>query len=163
MDRYRFIFVLVISAFFAFPTTLLYFFVMTMMPMAIFFEGNGETQFNPYIFLVFIILVVLGYSLVSLWWLVFRFTSMNSFSQVPKTIKAGLLIGVITVMVTAIFIDIPGPFASFNIYESLIMLLLLGAGPLLVLTTIIVLMAVKFRSNNRVQSDTAVRSTESPY
>jgi len=56
------------------------------------FSGHGGALgFNKAFFLFTLIFAIPGYSLYSLWWLIFKFRNITKFSMIPININFGLI------------------------------------------------------------------------
>lgn len=91
-------------------------------------------------FPITILLILSGYGLLSLWWLVFKFSTIT-FSKIPLFIHGGMISGAIT---SLLFLSPNGPFAipDSNFYP------LIGGGPLILLLLIILLLRIRKENEN---------------
>ena len=133
-----FILITVIGALLLLPTTIIYLFGMLIALLGAFTANNDGTVNMGFLFFAGI-LIVPGYALFSLWWLVLKF-SMLTLSQVPIFIYAGLIIGTII----SLFFISPLMHAPSTPHiapsESFVVIFEFGVGPLIVLSTIVLIM-----------------------
>lgn len=129
--------VVVAEAFFLLlPTTLLYFFAAFFLLVTLMGAGSGDT------WKVALIMSLPGYGLYSLWWLVIKHRRV-AFSDVPKYIWIGTGIGNLLSLIWAVsfMFQVLWPQPEFISYPDDVELLLIGgAGPLIVTLTILMLM-----------------------
>lgn len=137
------------------PTTLL--FLGGMVFALASFLGANKGTVTPAFLAIAVFLLIPGYGLFSMWWLVLKFRKI-SIAQIPKYIWGGLVVGGITALLFAL----PFIFTGFNPRtphisrgEMFRTLLVLGSGPFLLLITIFVFMwsSRKYGSNHTLNPD----------
>lgn len=124
------------------PTTLVY-----ILGLAISIAGtfNGNTHgITPAFLYLTMLLIIPGYSLSCLWWLIFKFQNL-SLGGLPKKIWAGLVVGMVLSLVF-LFPLITGEFESpipyMNIKDNIFSVHILGA-PLIITLLLIIFIGLK--------------------
>lgn len=98
---------------------------------------------NPAWHLLLGCVALLAYALASLWWLIFKHRSIQ-FSRIPRFIWAGLTFGVIAALLLSFPHLFAMAFGAKSIGHSARYVLDFGAGPLIVLVTVLV--AIHYRA-----------------
>ena len=122
------------------PATLLY--LGGMLFAVLSFFGANKGGVTPAFLAIAVFLLLPGYGLYSLWWLVAKYQKISS-REVPRLIWGGVAIGG---LVALLFISPyvvtgfspPTPFISHN--ENITAMLAIGGGPLLVALTLLAIM-----------------------
>jgi len=133
-----FILIAVIESMLLLPTTITYLGGMLIALLGAFTANNDGTVNLG--FLRFAgVLILPGYALFSLWWLVLKFSKLT-LSQVPVFIYAGLIIGtIISLFFISPLMHAP-PTPHITSSDSFIVIFEFGVGPLIVLSTIVLIM-----------------------
>jgi len=114
-----------------------------------FFSANRGTV-TPIFLIIATFLIIPGYGLFSLWWLVFKFKK-TSLCEVPRYVWVGIVAGALTAL---LFISpsLRRGFAPPTQYiswpEHFKTVLYFGGGPIVVLFTILLLLWIRDRKNN---------------
>jgi hypothetical protein len=122
------------------PTTLLYIGGMFFASLGV-MAGNRESV-NPLFLGIVVALLVPGYGLFGLWWLVWNCASTTR-RVVPRHIWGGLAAGVLVALLFStpyITSGLMAPTPYISSFEKLETMLLFGGGPIVVLITILVVM-----------------------
>lgn len=116
---------------------------MSFAALGIFLSELGEI--NTFFLAIAVFLLLPGYGLYSLWWLVFMFNSIT-FKDVPFHIWLGITIGgLVAILFVSPFVlsgfKPPTEFTSWS--ESFEVMIIFGGGPLLVLITTVLFLWLK--------------------
>lgn len=129
------------------PTTLFY--ASGMLFLILGFFGANDKPTLAYLALAFPLLIP-GYGLFALWWLVFKFRSI-SMGEIPGHIWAGLAVGIASALLFAV------PFMKGGIsyiiqWDNIRQVLLFGGGPLTVVMSLLILIWVQNKPRREAQS-----------
>lgn len=132
------------------PTTLLYLFGQGWSLYLTLANGTtafnlGSPHFNPAWFGLTSILLVFGYALISLWWLVFRFRS-RTIREIPKAIWFGIIFGTIAVLAFTVVTGWSPPTKFISVADLFKSKAAFGGGPLILLITLLI--AMRYREKN---------------
>lgn len=114
------------------PTTLLYLGGVLFALLAYFYSAGGG--FQPQFLPIIALLILPGYALYCLWWLVVKFHKVT-LQEIPKSIWGGLTVGGLIALLVVISFATSGgkPPTKFISYtENIEVMLIYGGGPLLV-------------------------------
>ena len=150
-----FLCILVIEVFFLLlPTTA--FFAFGMFFSIAGFFGANRGVFTPAFLYVAGLLLLPGYSLYSLWWLILKYKKLT-IGIIPKRIWGGHIMGI----VLALWVNLPirlEPPKLMSMSDYIHNKALLGLGAVIVTMTVILIIYINSRSNNGIHSE-ALRST----
>lgn len=96
-------------------------------------------------------MLIVGYALLSLWWLVFNFRT-RTINEIPKYVWFGLFIGI----VAALFFSFPFLERLSGMEMLKAITLFGGGGPLLVLTTLLSIMFYRKKHSFTAQANKSI-------
>jgi len=128
------------------PTTVMYFFGMGILVLG-YFQGNSGVFTTAYLYLAALLLLP-GYSLYSLWWLILKYKKMTV-REVPIFIWLGISVGVVFSIYYFSPFNLTPPTEFISNSENLKTKLVFGLGPFIVLTTLVTIMWSNNGSNKR--------------
>ena len=105
----------------------------------------GSPRFNSAWFGLTAILLVFGYALFSLWWLVFRFRT-RKIKEIPRLIWLGIILGSLVAVAFSILLGGSPPTKFISLADTMKTKSTLGGGPLILLVTLLV--AMRYREKN---------------
>lgn len=143
--------------FFLLPTTVLFVFGMSI-SIAGFFGANRGV-FTPVFLYIAGLLLLPGYSLYSLWWLIVKYKNLT-LDTIPKRIWVGLIMGI----ALALWVNLPirlEPPEFISMSDYLHNKVDYGLGPVVVAMTVIFIIYFKNRSNNNLHSESFRSATRS--
>jgi hypothetical protein len=132
------------------PTTLLYLFGQGWSLYLTITNGTpafnpGSPRFNSSWVGLTSILLVFGYALFSLWWLVFRFRS-RTINEIPKAIWLGITLGAIAALAATGATGWSPPTKFISVADVFKTKATFGGGPLILLITLLITM--RYREKN---------------
>lgn len=121
--------------------------------------ANGTPAFNPgsprfnsaWVGLTSV-LFIFGYTLFSLWWLVFRFRS-RTIKEIPKAIWLGITLGAIAALVFSVATGWSPPTKFISVADVFKAKAAFGGGPLILLITLLI--AMKYREKKLPNAPTS--------
>lgn len=105
----------------------------------------GSPRFNPAWFGLTAILLVFGYALFSLWWLVFRFRT-RKIKEIPRLIWLGIILGSLVAVAFGTISGWSSPTKSISLADTMKTKAVFGGGPLILVVTLLV--AMRYREKN---------------
>lgn len=124
---------------FLIPVTLFYFSGLGW-SILLFFSSNNNKSWNPFFLYLIMFLLIPGYGLYSLWWLVSKYKNI-SYKNVPRYILAGGVIGGIAALLFIspfLISDLKPPTEYISWSKHFIVMLSFGGGPIIILVTIFI-------------------------
>ncbi len=107
--------------------------------------NSGSPRFNSAWFGLTAILLVFGYALFSLWWLVFRFRT-RTIKEIPRLIWLGIILGSLVAIAFSTLLAWSPPTKFISLADTMKTKAAFGGGPLILLVTLLV--AMRYREKN---------------
>lgn len=130
------------------PSSLMYLLVMTILVVGSFTGHVGVFGFNAAFFLLTLVLLIPGYALFSLWWLIFKYRGINGFRLVPGYIYGGVLLGILSTLFLAAPFSFSTSLEFISLAEQMKNKLYFGLGPFIVLVTLTAIIYFQRDSND---------------
>jgi hypothetical protein len=105
----------------------------------------GSLRFNSAWFGLTAILLIFGYALFSLWWLVFRFRT-RKINEIPKLIWLGIILGSLIAVASSTLLGLSPPTKFISFADTMKTRAAFGGGPLILLVTLLI--AMRYREKN---------------
>lgn len=139
-DKIIYTIVVIEAIFLVLPTTLIYLSGLALSLLG-FLHGNEGTLTPAYLYISMLLLLP-GYSLFSLWWLIIRYKEMTV-SAIPIHIWVGLLIGVLISFVISSPFNLSPPTEFISIADHIQTKIVFGLGATIVVFTIILVIGIQ--------------------
>ena len=135
------------------PSTAIFIIGMVFVLLGVFHGHAGSFDLNLGFLTFALILILPGYGLVALWFLVFKYRKYTSLKQIPVFIRLGIFIGAATAILFLLPFGIKPPTEFVSFPDHLKTIFIFGLGPVVTLVTLGILIYIQGRPNKRMQSD----------